>query len=130
RGNRGDRAVTPADLHLRDEILQVLFWMRGEGLGDDATKEQLGVFLVHTDGLPAVLEWMAAESWIEPGPRPAAWQLTELGVREGGRRFGEAFADAGLGSQGHGACAPGCDCETLGPEHCEVHAHDHDHAHD
>ena len=118
--------MTPEDLHLRDEILQVLYWMRGENLGDDATADQLGVFLAQTAGLDQVLHWMASEGWIELGLRPGAWKLTGLGATEGGRRFTETFADAGLGSQGHGACAPGCDCETLGPEHCEVHNHAHE----
>jgi hypothetical protein len=32
-------------LFWRDEILQVLFWMRGEGLGDTPTASQLAAFL-------------------------------------------------------------------------------------
>lgn len=115
--------MTPEELHLRDEILQVLFWMQGERLATEATAEQLAVFLPGADGIARVLARMARDGWIRPGGRPGAWTLTDLGSGEGGRRFTETFADAGLGSQGHGACKPGCECETLGPEHCEVHRH-------
>ncbi|MBA4159628.1 MAG: HypC/HybG/HupF family hydrogenase formation chaperone, partial [Gemmatimonadetes bacterium] len=40
----------PADaIRRRDEILQVMFWMRGEGLADDASPDTLLVFLGEVD---------------------------------------------------------------------------------
>ncbi len=115
------------DLALRDEIMQVLFWMQGEGLGEEADAQGLIVWLAaDSKRLDPVLAWMCEDGWIEPGTRDGAFRLTAAGLSEGGRRFTESFADAGLGVQGHGECAPGCDCLEHGHEHC-AHAGDHDH---
>ena len=117
--------MRPRDLELRDEILEVLFWMRGEGLGEEADAGELTVWLAAGAGrLASVLDWMRAEDLLREGTRPGAFRLTELGLAEGGRRFTESFAGAGLGVQGHGECAPGCDCLEHGHEHCS-HGHRH-----
>ena len=116
--------MTPRDLELRDEILQVLFWMSGEGLGDEASAKELSVWVAAREAeLSPVLQWMNRDGLIASGHRDGTFTLTDPGRSEGGRRFTESFADAGLGVQGHGECAPGCDCPEHGHEYCQGHDH-------
>lgn len=108
----------------RDEVLQVMFWMRGEGLGDAAGVKELAVFLTEdaASSLAGDLQAMAGTGLVEAagGDR---FRLTERGGIEGGRRFQDEFEE--LMHQGHGACIdPNCDCHQLGPEAC-AHAHPH-----
>lgn len=115
----------------RDEILEVLYWMRGEGLREAVRPADLRplVGLEETDARRE-MEALAAAGLLEAtGPEEdPAYRLTKVGGREAGRRFVESFADI-LG-QGHGtACAPGCECETLGAADCPTHGgHAHEHA--
>lgn len=107
----------------RDELLQVMYWMRGEGLGDAVSAEDVGRLLVDTPKplLAADLRSLCEAGLAEPADGER-YRLTDAGRREGGRRFGEAFAD--YMRPGHGACSdPNCDCHRLGPEAC-VHAHE------
>lgn len=106
----------------RDEILQVMYWMSGEGLHDAAGAGELSLFL--TDAEPAVLDAdlraLAGSGLLEPAPA-SRYRLTVRGRSEGGRRFREEFEE--LMHQGHGACSdPDCDCHSLGPEAC-AHSH-------
>lgn len=101
----------------RDEILQALYWMRGEGFGDRVGVDELRRILAATDAdrLADDLRALAAMGLVRMNDDRAA--LTEEGVREGGRRFAEEFA--GLTGQAHGACEdPDCDCQQSGPEAC------------
>lgn len=113
----------PAEaIRRRDEILQVLFWMRGEGIADAAGAAELSVFLDadSRDTLSADLTALAASGLLESAGENR-YRLSESGRSEGGRRFQEEFEE--LMHPGHGTCSdPNCDCHTLGPEAC-VHAH-------
>ena len=106
--------MNPLDeLFWRDEILQTLFWMRGEGLADGAGPAELARFLAADRSLvEEVLSSMAAGGYvaIESGPASSspAYRLTPLGIEEGGRRFRDEFA--ALTRQAHGECGPGCWC--------------------
>jgi hypothetical protein len=113
-------------LRWRDELLQILYWYRGEGFGDQVAPRDLMPFLSmeepliqqHLDGL--VEDGYATR---EDGA-PPRYTLTELGVKEGGRRFADEFA--GLTGQAHGECSdPNCSCKTLGPEACAARIHAH-----
>ena len=113
----------------RDEILQVMFWMYGEGLSAAPTAAELAPFLAtDAESLHAHLQRMVAEGFVtgagagEDGPR--RYSLTERGRRDGGRLFEEEFA--GMTNQGHGECNdPNCACKTLGPEACVNRQHTH-----
>jgi hypothetical protein len=100
------------ELFWRDEILQAMFWMRGEGLAESVSPAELARFLMADEAaVAAELSRLTDESYVElpdgtPGP---AYRLTALGVREGGRRFQDEFA--GLTQQAHGECGPGCWCQ-------------------
>ncbi len=104
-------------LFWRDEILQVMFWMRGEGLGDAPAIEQLAS-LLNADAamLQAHVSRMVKEGFLSR--RGNGFELTERGRAEGGKLFMDEFA--GLTNQGHGECNnPDCACKTKGPEYCE-----------
>ncbi len=112
----------------RDELLQVLYWYRGEGLGEEVTLQDVVPFLVaDSELLRDHLEDLVNEGYAEcVEGEPVRYRLTERGVKEGGRRFADEFA--GLTGQAHGECSnPNCSCQTLGPAACEsrtsAHAH-------
>ncbi len=104
-------------LFWRDEILQVMFWMRGEGLGETCTPESLAIFLT-TDpaSLLQHLDRMVEENYLLKADG-RGYCLTDLGRREGGHLFARDFAD--LTHQAHGECNnPNCACQTQGPQAC------------
>lgn len=101
----------------RDEILQVMFWMRGEGLGDAPTVLELATFLnADADVLAKTCEQMARDDFVTR-QRGNRYSLTERGRREGARLFMDEFR--GLTGQAHGECNnPNCSCKTQGPAAC------------
>lgn len=112
--------MTFDDLRLRDEILQVLYWLRGENLGESATARQVSVLVgFPEDQVSSLFTLMQTDGLLGLTPSGLA-ELTELGVKEGGRRFGQEFAD--ITNAAHGACGPDCeDCLINGPEFCSHH---------
>lgn len=109
-------------LRWRDELLQILYWLRGEGLGDAVGAADLLPFLPADEALIAEhLARLAAEGFAEvSGDSPPRYSLTPVGMREGGRRFADEFA--GLTGQAHGECNnPDCACKIYGPEACGGH---------
>lgn len=111
----------------RDEILQIMYWLRGESLGEVVSSPDILVFLdASEEQVEFYLEQLVADGFAtQLNNSPALYQLTELGVKEGGRRFAEEFSS--LTKQAHGECNnPNCDCKTMGPEACITHAsHSH-----
>jgi len=102
----GERAFDPMTaLRCLDDILQAMYWMRGEGFGEEADVQMLRSFLVvDEDLLREQLEILAEEGYLEEfGGR---YRLSELGIKEGGRRFADEFS--GLQSTAHGDCGPEC----------------------
>jgi len=100
-------------LRLRDEILQMMYWMRGEGLAEEVGPDDLTPFLgagTEAEALDAELASMVGAGLLDEvgGGRYA---LTAQGLLEGGRRFSDEFE--GLTEQAHGECSdPDCDCDT------------------
>ncbi len=118
--------MTPEQLNLRDEILQVMFWLRGEGFGKETDAKQLSSFLPDDpETISLVLELLTVDGFVEKNSN-GMYSMLPMGVEEGGKRFAEEFADAGINAGGHGTCAPGCDCELHGHEYCDHRQHDHD----
>ncbi len=112
----------------RDEVLQVLYWYRGEGLGDTVTPLDLVPFLVAEPVLvKAQLDELVKEGYVTAiEDATVRYALTEQGIKEGGRRFADEFA--GLTGQAHGECSnPNCSCQTLGPAACESRTGAHSH---
>ena len=113
----GKRAFDPmAALRCRDDILQAMYWMRGEGFGDETDAGMLQSFLVvDKDLLREQLEILTEEGYLEESG--GRYRLSELGVKEGGRRFADEFA--GLQSTAHGDCGPECPtCKGVPRDSC------------
>ncbi len=110
----------------RDEVLEVLYWLEGEGIPGAATIAGMARFLTRTeDEVREVLTVLMARGDIEPST-DSEYRLTDTGRREAGRRFAEQFA--GMTGQGHGECNdPTCDCHTNPAGAAECHAHKHSH---
>ena len=97
----------------RDEILELLFWLEGEGLESETTLERMARFLHHPEGdVETTLNSLVAHGDVTVIETPThQYRLTDIGRGEAGRRFAEEFAP--LLSQGHGECNdPDCDCHT------------------
>lgn len=101
-----------------------MYWLRGEGLTTEVAAADIGRFV----GQPAlelerILERLSSLGLVQrlPGGPVPRYGLTSRGVREGGRRFADEFAD--MTKPGHGECGdPECDCRQSGnPADCRHH---------
>jgi hypothetical protein len=103
-------------LYWREEILQVMFWLRGEGLGERANLRMIERFL----GVEVRIGSPYLDRLVEDGflTTEGDWfMLTSKGIEEGGRIFSEEFAD--LSRPGHGECGPDCWCHSS-PDEAEA----------
>lgn len=117
RPDAGDEALER--IRRRDELLQVLFWLEGEGFGTEMTVAGVGRFL----RWPAAEIRRGLEELVDDGladAGPVAVRLTDAGRREGGRRFVAEFASILSRDTHHGGeCHdPECECHELGPAAC------------
>jgi hypothetical protein len=105
----------------RDEVLEVLYWLEGEGIPGASTVAGMARFLTRPpDEVQEVIATLLARGDVEPSG-DSEYRLTETGRREAGRRFAEQFA--GMTGQGHGECNdPTCDCHTNPAGAAECHA--------
>lgn len=129
QNNDGQAALDK--LFWRDEILQVMYWMQGEGLGSAVRAQDLVVFL-NSDVQTILfhLELAAAEGYMTRSPNTHSmsaeteFSLSETGRKEGGRRFRDEFT--GMQKSGHGECSADCICHTTGDHgSCPAHGHQH-----
>lgn len=112
------------DIALRDELLELLYWLEGEGLRGSATLAGIIRFLAHPEvEVQASLAQLVRRGdvvVVEESGGPE-YRLTEVGRREAARRFAEEFAP--LLGQGHGECNdPECECHTNPAAAAECHA--------
>ena len=116
-------------IYWRDEILQVMFWLKGEGLEETTSASELQVFL-NADALliQLYLEQAVADGYLDKQSATAAispatrYGLTDLGRKEGGRRFHDEFSH--LQKSGHGECSADCSCHQTGDHaSCPTHSH-------
>lgn len=104
-------------LRRRDEILQMMFWLRGEGFQETVEPADLLRFLpagpegTSESTVRDDLQKLASDGLLEKG-EGGRYRLTALGLREGGRRFDDEFADL-RSHGGHGQCEdPDCFCRS------------------
>lgn len=110
-------------LYWHDEILQVMYWLLGEGFAASVTAADLRRFL---DGDPATLAHylneLAASDLVTR--TDDAYALTEVGASEAQHRFVDEFRPL-LGKTGHGECSDDCWCHDpdRAGEECPSHRH-------
>ncbi len=111
-------------LFWKDEILQVMYWMYGEGLGQELSTDQL-ISLLNTpeENLSLHLSILVEDGYLlrSIDGKETTYKLSEFGRKEGGQRFAGAFQ--GLQKAGHGECGPDCDCQWEGKDSCQHHIH-------
>jgi hydrogenase maturation protease len=103
------------ELKRRDEILQVLFWLHGEGLGPDVSIADVLRFINDRTAVRNTLARLVEEGFLEARPGEsdeARYRLTPLGEAEGRRRFLDEF-EPYLARHAHGECgAADCECHS------------------
>lgn len=104
------------DLAAADEVLQVMYWMRGERLASAVEAADLLRFVsIGVSDLTQVFDRLQGHGLVAriAGAPPPRFALTPEGAREAARRFADEFAD--MTRPGHGECGdPDCDCHRTG----------------
>lgn len=104
-------------LYWRDEILQVMFWIEGEGFGDDVDPSTLERFLgVGAATLVPYLDRLVDDGYLEPAGA-GRYRLSARGRADGSRVFAAEFAE--LTQPGHGECGADCWCHAS-PEEAQA----------
>jgi hypothetical protein len=103
-------------LYWRSEILQVMYWLRGEGFGDLVDAALLERFLgVQAEIGLQYLDRLVADGYVVAvGDRYA---LSEVGRREGGLEFAMSFEE--MMHPAHGECSADCWCHNS-PEEADA----------
>ena len=96
-------------LYWRSEILQVMYWLRGEGLGEVADAVLLERFLGVEAGIGVgYLEQLVTDGYLDRVS--TGYVLSEQGLAEGKTEFALSFAD--LTRPSHGECSDDCWCHA------------------
>lgn len=115
-------------LRVRDEVLQAMYWMRSEELGDLPTAEELSRFLA----VPAATLVVFLDRFVEDGLLEGAdgrYGLTAAGEAAGKRTFADEMSE--LTGSTHGQCDDDCWCHDSPEaaasclEERKGHAHSH-----
>lgn len=106
-----DREDPLRGIYWRDEILQLVYWMKGEGFAEEVRPSDLIRFLdLNEQELQRCLDTLVEEGYLEATHE--RYRLTPMGDEEGRRRFVDEFAPM-LKKPGHeyGECSRAdCDC--------------------
>jgi hydrogenase maturation protease len=106
-------------LRQRDEVLQIMFWLHGEGLGPDVAVPDILRFVDDERALRTALGQLVEDGYLEAldrGATSSRYRLTATGVHEGRRRFLDEF-EPYLARHAHGECGSAdCDCHRGGTE--------------
>lgn len=111
----------------RSEILQVMYWLHGEGLGDLVDPEVIERFLgVDSEHATQYLDRLVEEGFLTT--EGGRYELSERGHEEGAAEFEAAFSE--LTGAAHGECSPDCWCHVSveEAEACEAERAEHEHA--
>ena len=115
-------------LYWRSEILQVMFWLRGEGFGDLVDAPMIEQFL----GVDANIGVTYLSRLVDEGylVRDGDWfSLSERGREEGAVEWAASFSD--LTRPTHGECSADCWCHSSAEEaqtcaaERALHGHEH-----
>ena len=123
------KSPTLAALYWRSEILQVMYWLRGEGFGDIVDAGLLERFLGVDAAIGVTyLERLVSEAYlVADGP---FFALSDKGRAEGAAEFASSFAE--LMRPTHGECDADCWCHQSAEEAeaCSASRHRHEHEHE
>lgn len=105
----------------RDELLELLYWIEGEGFRGAATFDAIVRFVAHpAEAVRCTLDDLVRRGDVVLDPAAGEYRLSETGRREGARRFAEEFAP--MINQGHGECNdPDCGCHADPASAAECH---------
>ena len=96
-------------MYWRSEILQVMYWLRGEGLGEVVDAPLLERFLgVEAEIGLGYLDRLVVDGYLDHAP--GGYSLSESGLAEGKTEFALSFAD--LTRPAHGECSADCWCHN------------------
>lgn len=106
----------------RDEVLEMLYWIEGEGFGGASSLEAITRFLTHDrEDVLRTLNALVQRGDVSHDHTTGEYRLTDAGRKEAARRFAEEFTP--LLGQGHGECNdPNCDCHADPMGAAECHA--------
>jgi hypothetical protein len=101
-------------MYWRDELLQLLFWVEGEGFGSKVDAETIDRFLGGESEIALMhLDRLVTEGYLRRAGVDT-YRLADRGRMEGGRLFAEEFAD--LTRPTHGECGKDCWCRQAPEE--------------
>ncbi len=103
------KSATLQALYWRSEILQVMYWIRGEGLGEVADAALIERFL----GVEAAIGESYLDRLVEEGYLEHAvggYTLSSTGLEEGAVEFAASFSE--LTKPAHGECSADCWCHA------------------
>jgi hypothetical protein len=93
----------------RSEILQVMYWLRGEGLGEVVDAPLLERFLgVDASVGVGYLDQLVRDGYLERARN--GYVMSESGLAEGRTEFAMSFAE--LTRPTHGECSADCWCQS------------------
>ncbi len=100
-------------LYWRSEILQVMFWLQGEGFGDFVDAPMIEQFLgVDANIGVSYLDLLVTEGYlVRDGD---IYSLSDRGREEGATEFAASFSD--LTRPTHGECSADCWCHSSAEE--------------
>ncbi|MFN2489499.1 MAG: hypothetical protein ABR529_07150 [Actinomycetota bacterium] len=104
-------------LFWRDEILQLMFWIKGEGLGDSVDATILERFLGVGEHVGVQYLDRLVDEGLLTRDATGLYELTPDGQELGARVFSEEFSE--LTKPAHGECGPDCWCHAS-PEEAEA----------
>ena len=122
RAEGGGHNDPGGEIARRDEMLELLYWLEGEGIRGSATRPGITRFLARPAGeVRETLDALVRRGDVTLDAATGEYRLTDPGRREAARRFAEEFAP--LLRQGHGECNdPACDCHDDPAAAAECHA--------
>lgn len=99
-------------LFWKDEVMQIMYWMDGEGFGERVPVSQVLALLdTNEENLVFHLQKMLEDQVIESDSpeisKSSQIRLSSSSKKEAGRRFATAFQ--GYQKAGHGECGPDCE---------------------
>ena len=102
----------------QDEILELLYWFRGENVATRVAAAQVEQFVgVDRAAVDAALDALVARGLLVSDKSDGAYELTTAGIDEARRRFQDDFAPY-LGKESHVECGdPDCECHRDGDAH-------------